>query len=218
MEELCLGVGVIGVAEKPLPHSDLSSSSSSAPPVSSVCYHSPTTASFVQICGFPDEIYQAFLSTVQGFIVTLRQLSYTIKNQLNSRHPKPPTRGSDAFYAKENLPWQNFVKLRARVDQSEMSKYHNFSPLQNSPGETTWRLWATSSSTSSAGPCPGKDSERRQRLRNTRKSARRSCRPRWRSFVKEHQVGNTFLPADDTGGGRGRGGENSAFQTKQSEK
>ena len=98
---------------------------------------------------------------------------------------------------------QHFVKLRARVNQSEMSKYHNFSPLQNSPGETTWRLWATSSSTSSAGPCPGKDSGRRQRLRNTRKSARRSCRPPWRSFVKEHQVGNTFLPADDTRGGGG---------------
>ena len=111
---------------------------------------------------------------------------------------------------------QHFVKLRARVNQSEMSKYHNFSPLQNSPGETTWRLWATSSSTSSAGPCPGKDSGRRQRLGNTRRSARRSFRPPWRSFVKEHQVGNTFLPADDTRGGGG--GENSAFQTKQSEK
>ena len=83
VEELCLGVGVIGVAEKPLPHSDLSSSFSSAPPVSSVCYHSPTATSFVQVCGFPDEIYQALLSIVQSFKVLLRQLSYTIKNQLN---------------------------------------------------------------------------------------------------------------------------------------
>ena len=92
-----------------------------------------------------------------------------------------------------------------------MSKYHN-SPFQNSPGETTWRLWATSSYTSSVGLCPGRGSGPRPRLRNTRKSARRNSPHRWRSFAKALQVSSTFLPGDD--GGK----KNSAFQAKQSER
>ena len=51
MEEFCLGVGVLGATEKPFPHPDLSSA-----PVSAVGYHGSTPASFVQVCGFPDDV------------------------------------------------------------------------------------------------------------------------------------------------------------------
>ena len=51
MEEFCLGVGVLGATEQPLPHPGLPSA-----PVSPVSDHSPTTASLVQVRGLPDDV------------------------------------------------------------------------------------------------------------------------------------------------------------------
>ena len=51
MEYFCLGVGVLGATEKPLPHPNLSSA-----PVSPVSNHSSPPAAFVQVCRFPDDV------------------------------------------------------------------------------------------------------------------------------------------------------------------
>lgn len=60
--------------------------------------------------------------------------------------------------------------------------------VQSKAVETTWRVWATFSCTSTWAPCPGRASKRPPSARSTNASVRRRCRRPSRSSAKATPV------------------------------